>query len=63
MITDFLFVGNVTMFEAYFNSTELLENPVFTNESCTTDGGGGTCEFGLQNSFQVWSDMFRSFLM
>nr|AMO44056.1 Na+/K+/2Cl- cotransporter protein [Penaeus japonicus] len=45
--------GNVTMFEAYVNSTELLENPVFTNESCTTDGGGGTCEFGLQNSFQV----------
>lgn len=58
---DVIFLGNVTIFLENLNSTDLLENPVFTNESCSKTGGAGACEFGLENSFQVWSTIIRYF--
>ncbi|XP_047501721.1 bumetanide-sensitive sodium-(potassium)-chloride cotransporter-like [Penaeus chinensis] len=45
--------GNLTIFQNNYNTTDLLDNPVFTNESCSKSGTGDVCEFGLENSFQV----------
>nr|QGP72204.1 Na+/K+/2Cl- cotransporter [Penaeus monodon] len=45
--------GNVTLFQDNLNTTDLLDNPVFTNVSCSKNGEGDVCEFGLENSFQV----------
>lgn len=53
MITDVFFVGNLTLFQDNLNTTDLLDNPVFTNVSCSKNGEGDVCEFGLENSFQV----------
>lgn len=47
-------LGDVAVFQAHKNSTDIWENPVFTNASCNFDGDPNTkCEYGTLNNFQV----------